>query len=258
VIPSLLLLSLAHAGEITVVGSLLREAELQPGGKAEGAILVRNTDDVPHEVLVYLRDYRFTADGRNDYDDPGTLERSNSAWVKVSPGTLHLAPGEATSVWYTMEPPADASLEGSYWSMLMIEPAPEPEPVGAAPRSIAVRTVVRYGVQLVAHVGGEDAGVLSFDRFDLARADGRTTLALDVANAGARMLSPKVWAEVFDASGTSLGRFTAHGQPALLPGCSSRLAVDLTGLPDGSYTALVVADAGDDRVFGAQVALDVR
>jgi hypothetical protein len=39
------------------------------------------------------------------------------------------------------------------------------------------------------------------------------------------------------------------------PGTSVRRAIDLTDVPAGAYKALLVADAGDESVYGATYAL---
>ena len=52
-----------------------------------------------------------------------------------------------------------------------------------------------------------------------------------------------------------MGRFEA-GRMGIYPGCSARFRIDLSGLPAGRYKAIVVADCGDENVFGAQYDLE--
>ena len=259
---SLLLLaaSTATAGEISVIGSLVREASLQAGEKTEGVILVRNNGDVPREVIVHQTDYRFTADGRNDFAEAGTLPRSNTGWIQFSPGQATIPPHATASVYYTMETPQQADLQGTYWSLLMVEALPTVDldaPVVDA-RGVRIDTVIRYGIELITEVGAPSAGALAFESGALRRADGQTILALDIGNTGTRQLSPQVWVDVFDAGGASMGRFQAKRRSRLLPGCSARYDLDLTSLPSAQYTGLAIADAGSDQVFGSDYTLDLR
>lgn len=261
--PVLLLLLAARtaaAGEISVVGSLVREASLQAGEKTEGVVLVRNNGDVPREVIVHQTDYRYTADGKNDFAEPGTLERSNSGWIQFSPAQATIPPHATASVYYTMETPPQADLQGTYWSLLMVEALPTAELV-APPRDargVRIDTVIRYGIEMITEVGTPPVGALAFESGALRRDGGQTILALDIGNTGIQQLAPQVWIDVFDAVGGSMGRFEAKRQARLLPGCSARYALDLTSLPSAEYTGLVIADAGADQVFGSDYTLDLR
>ena len=121
---------------------------------------------------------------------------------------------------------------------------------------VGVQTIMRYGVQMIADLSAGAAN-LAFARSQLVRQDGKVWLLLDVENNGERYLTPQVWAEVFDTKGTSLGRFDA-GRLRLFPGCSGRFRIDLSQLSVGKYAALIVADNGDDHVFGMQLKLDIQ
>jgi hypothetical protein len=242
-----------------VVGSLVRKAELDPGDEVLGVILVRNNDDVPREIIVQQSDYLFHADGRNDFAPAGSLPRSNADWVSFNPAQVVVPPHETVSVYYAIEAP-DQDLTGSYWSLLLIEalPLPAPEPLPQIGRSVQIQTVVRYGVELIAELGGEADGLLAFDSVALHRKDGRTVLALDLLNKGEIQASPRVWIDLFDGEGAPAGRVTATQQSLLLPGCSTRFLLDLSSLPPAAYTGLAIADAGGDMVFGADYQLDLR
>ncbi|MFZ5478849.1 MAG: hypothetical protein ACOZNI_18900 [Myxococcota bacterium] len=258
--PLFLLFAPAAAAEISVVGSLLREDAAAPGGAVEGRVAVRNNTDEPVRVLAYVRDYAFYADGRNVYADPGSLARSNSAWLRFSPEQVEIPPHGTTSLSYRVDVPADATLAGTYWSILMVEPMDVRfQPADPDARSaVSIRTVIRYGVQIVTHVGDTPAGTLRLADRQLLLEDGEPVLSVDIANEGGGRLAPKVWAEVFDEEGRSLGRFPAARDAGLLPGCSVRYPIRLEGLRAGRYSALVVADAGEDAVFGAEYTLDLR
>jgi hypothetical protein len=249
----------AFAQDITVVGSLVREDPLAPGGHAEGVIVVRNDGDSPRDVTVYQRDYQFHSDGTNEFGPVGSLERSNGAWVHFTPNQLSVPAHATGSVYYTVDAPSSSPLQGTFWSLLMVEgtDTTNDAPVRGRP-SVSIKTVVRYGVEIVTQLGGQDPGALTFVSGGVTRGDGRATLSLDIANTGERLLSPRVWVEAFDQNGERAGRFEAKGQPSLLPGCSARYAMDLADLPPGTYTGLAVADAGADQVFGADYNLDLR
>ena len=73
----------ALAGGVSVTSALNWTSEVEPGGQAEGTITLRNGSDKPGEVRIYQTDYSFKADGTNDFGDPGSVKRSNAAWITV-------------------------------------------------------------------------------------------------------------------------------------------------------------------------------
>ena len=116
---------------------------------------------------------------------------------------------------------------------------------------------MRYGIQIVTDMGSTGERAVTFPGKELAVAENGCFLNIDVENTGQRRLAPVVWAELFDATGASIGRFEAQRQ-RLYPGCSARFAVELTGVPAGTYNALIVADNGDSDVFGLQAKLELK
>ena len=65
------------------------------------------------------------------------------------------------------------------------------------------------------------------------------------------------WAEIYDRDGIRVGRFES-GPKRIFPNCSVRHQLDITGVPKGYYTALLIVDNGDHRVFGANYELQIE
>lgn len=249
------------AQAVQVRGKLSRTLTLTAGAQQQDAIELVNTGTEPAQVRIYQTDFLRKADGTADYLEPelGSNPRSNVGWLTVTPKLLMLAPQERTQVLYSVQAPADGKLAGSYWSVIMVEPqvaapaTPEPE---AGQIKVAIRTVVRYAVVVNVNIG--DTGVRSMKFMDkrVVAKDGKRALELDLLNTGERQLTPVIWAEFYGADGALVAR-VADRQRSLLPGCSIRSALDITTLPAGKYEVLVVADNGDDYVFGARYTLDL-
>lgn len=242
------------SAQVLVVGGLTREATVQPGGKTEGKIILRNTSDKPQEVRLYQTDYLFWADGRTDYGEPGKSPRTNARWIGYTPKQLTLAPNGTDSIYYTIEVPKEDNLSGTYWSMLMVEPISgetiEPPKTKDRP-SIGIRTVSRYAIQIVTHIGDTGKRDIKFLDKTVLIEEGKKTLQIDIENTGERWLIPLVWAELYDEKGVSIGRFDG-GRLRIYPGCSVRYRIDLSNVPEGKYKAIIVADNGDEYIFGAQ------
>ena len=257
---SLMAVSPSRAG-INVLGGLSRELVVQPGARSEGRILLRNSDDRAHQVRIYQTDYRFWSDGRSEYAEPGTTPRSNATWLTITPSQVSVPAGATEAVYYSVSVPDSADLSGTYWSIVMVEPVPfesgSAAPVDTDQDTIGLQAVVRYGVQIVTSIGDTGARKLRFiGRQLVATEAGRHILQLDAECVGERWLVPLVWTELYDQSGALVGRFEG-GKRRIYQDCSVRYQIDLTDVPAGHYKALVVADNGDDNVFGAQYELEL-
>jgi hypothetical protein len=252
----------ALPGDIYVVGSLTRDVTLQPGGKAEGRIILKNTGNEPREVRIYQTDYMCHAGGDSEYGEPGSVARSNASWITFAPRQLVIAPGETDSVYYTVRVPSDEALSGTYWSIIMAEPLPArtaaASPADGDNANIGIKTVVRYGIQVVSNIGGTGTMEMRFaDRRLVASDGGVRALRLDIENTGQKWLNPLVWADLYDSGGACVGRFTAR-RLRIYPGCSGRFDIDISHVPEGAYHALIVADNGDESVFGAECTLQIE
>lgn len=255
---------------VLVIGELTREKTVQPGETFEGTISLKNTGETSCQVNVYQTDYLFLADGSNIYGEPGTAVRSNADWLSVAPNRLSIPPDEMASVYYTVRVPQiqelvstynniqvleSPDLTGTYWSMVIVEPVPQtgPETIEDEARKVkmGIQTKIRYGIQMVNNIGDTGARKIKFLDEKLINQDGRNFLQMDIGNIGERWLSPTLWVEIYDSHGAKVGRFE-NSKKRIYPGCSVRHRVDLTGVPKGKYKALVVADNGDEYVFGAK------
>ncbi len=262
---------------ISILGELAQERSLQLGEKYEGTINLKNTGQTPCQVNVYQTDYRFDADGTNIYGEPGSSARSNAGWLSVSPGRLTILPDQIATVYYTVQIPErkelasinpdisateNLDLTGTYWSMVMIEPMPEelsPENIQDRTGKIqmGIKTKIRYGIQIVTNIGDSGTRRMEFRDKKLIKQDGKTILQMDIENTGQRWLFPSVWVEIYAEGGKAMGRFDGD-KKRIYPGCSVRQKIELTDIPAGQYQALVVADNGDDYVFGARYNFEIK
>ncbi|MEE8146328.1 MAG: hypothetical protein V3T24_01890, partial [Longimicrobiales bacterium] len=160
--------------QIVVISSSVQERAATAGERYSGTIRLLNSGQKPQEVRLYQTDYSFHADGRTFYDTPGGHPRSNAPWTRVSPASVVIPAGELVDVSYEVEVPDDDTLRGTYWSMIMAEPV-SPNPTGGVPvggPGVGLRTVVRYGIQVVTHMRGETSHQLRFDDPKVVREGG--------------------------------------------------------------------------------------
>ena len=244
---------------VSVVGNLVRTHNNKAGEPFQGIILVRNNGSSATDAKVFQTDYQFFSDGRNLYEEAGSTPRSNAGWITVSPSRVTLAANQTAEVHYKGIIPEGADLSGSYWSMLIVEPSVPPAPVVDGEKEkikVGLQTLIRFGIQIVTEIG--DTGTRSLKVLDKAmvKKDGKTAFKLDVENTGDRLQIPALSMELFNKNGVSIGKLEG-GKFRIYPSCSVRYSVDLTEIPSGKYTALVILDNGDEHVTGAQYQLEL-
>ena len=247
--------------EVMVTSGLTQEEICEVGETYKGVITLSNTSSEPQEVKIYQTDYLFFCDGRNIYGEPGEFHRSNANWITLTPPILTVPPNGMSTVSYTVDVPDDENLVGTYWSMLMVEPLSEapPEEVKAEEEEIkiGIRTVIRYGIQIVTNIG--DSGKRELEILDrqLTREGEDYLLSLDLENTGEHWLRPEVRAEIYDEEGRLLGK-KEGGKYRIYPGTSVRATLNLGALSKGKYKVLVVIDNGDQYIWGAQYSLNLQ
>ena len=249
--------TVAIAG-ISIEGGLTNEKVSKAGETYQGEIVIKNQEDTPQELKIYQSDYRFNYEGQTTYGEPGKDARSNARWISFSPSRLTVPPNEKATINYTVTVPGDRALVGTYWSMLMIECLPESSPEASDQKekklALGITQVMRYAVQIITHIGDTGTKKIKFLKTEILKEKESRILQVDVENEGEILLRPQLWTELYAADGTSMGRFQGE-QYRIYPNTSKRFRIDITKVPTGTYKALVVADCGENDLFGIQYTL---
>lgn len=247
----------AALAQISVVGNTVVERQAQPGATYTGTFVVSNASSAPEEARLYQTDYSATASGRNDYAPPGSQPRSNARWVAIATPRVTIPPKSTRTVSFTVSVPLDASLRGTYWSMLMVEGIPRGSAASASRSAqrqveVGITARIRYAVQIVTDLGAAVTPAAKFESpVVYALANGSRVLQFDVQNTGMRGFIPVFTVELYDAQGNRVTTGKASREMTY-PGDSLRQRFDLGRVPPGHYRAIVTMDAGDDVVLGAQ------
>lgn len=243
--------------QLAVTSGLLSEQTAQAGDTYRGTITVQNNGGKDERVRIYQADYMFYADGSNVFADPGTEERSNAPWIEPARDEVQIAPGRSAEVEYVVRVPADRSLTGSYWSLVMVQSISDTALDPDRPDDeVGIQAGVRFAVQVVTHIGDSGERSLAFADPTLTRPRSEPLLRVDVENDGQRRLSPAFYVDVYGLDGSYGGRFEGS-QAGLYPGTSRRVRIPLSGVEPGEYRVQFVADAGGSDLFGAIYAVTV-
>ena len=242
---------------ITPEGETTHVHSARPGDIYRGSIAIRNAGAAVAQVKLYQPDYAFFADGNNNFDLPGSHSRSNGPWLQLNREQIAIAPHSAVTVDYEVRVPADASLMGTYWSVVMVQELPAVEASGVAHAGMKLSQTLRHAIQIVTEMGDSGRSEVAFRNGRLVREGAKREFDIDLQNTGDRWLRTDVWLELHDSAGHIVGRFPAPRRRTF-PGTSVRNRIELSAAPAGKYVGLLVADGGRNDLFGMQIELDLR
>lgn len=248
--------------QVSVIGELSQDKDAKPGDSYTGVIVVRNDTNEPQEAKVYQTDYTFQCDGTNNYGDPGTQPRSNAKWIAFSPSFLTIPPLTTMAVNYTVTVPKETQgtkLVGTYWSMLMVEGIQKGSAESSVPQKdkkaqMGIMQTIRYGIQVATTIAKTGEKKIEFLAVGLDTTGGKRALRVDIKNTGDVGMRPDVTLQLFDQQGAQVGKLSGV-KYRIYPGTSVRQTIDISTIPQGTYKALIVVDAGGDDIFGGQYTL---
>lgn len=243
------------SANIVVVNGLTHEFQVVPGQEYNGAIEIQNASDEAKSVKIYQTDYWFSFTGESRHDDPGSMERSNAGWIKPGLSFVTLQPNETQMITFEIKVPQANNLNGTYWSVIMVEGVENPDPE-TAKTGFTINTVVRYAIQVVTDFANSGNANLEFIRLGLVSEEGIPVLEADIENTGDRLLKPVLSIEIFNEHGDSQGVIRIDRR-RIYPGTSIRAHIRLEGIKPGHYSGVLIADCGDDYVFGTQLNLEL-
>uniref|UniRef100_UPI00321717C3 hypothetical protein n=1 Tax=uncultured Draconibacterium sp. TaxID=1573823 RepID=UPI00321717C3 len=252
----LMMFAYSTEASIVVLNGLSHENQVQPGETYRGTIEIQNTGANSKQVQVYIKDYWFSFSGENRHDPGGTLKRSNANWISFNPELLTIDSSEVATINFEVKIPDDDTLRGTYWSVLMVEGITPPD-VDNINQGVKINTAVRYAVQIISNVGTNAKSDLEFLGMELGKQENQNVLHVAIENVGECMLRPEMSLELFDESGNSVGIIKADRRK-IFPGTSVLTTLVLEGIKPGNYTGVLIADCGEDRLFGSNLSIEVE
>jgi hypothetical protein len=154
---------------------------------------------------------------------------------------------------YTVTIPHNQKLDGTYWSVLMIEGVAPIKPSQAG--QVTINTVIRYAVQIVTELKNKGVGKLTFMKPTLVKEGNQLFLAVDMNNTGDHYIAPDMTMKLFNESGSLVKELTAPRR-GVFPNCSTRFRINLEGVKSGkTYQAVIVAQGKGQDVFGLNYTL---
>jgi len=244
--------------QIYISSSMTQRESASYGQTYYGSIKIMNAGTKNEIVRLYKNDYQFYADGTNIYGEPGSTSRSNANWIQLIQEEVTIAPSKEAEIRYTVKVPPEESLVGTYWSLVMVQAITDtifdPE---KDTDSLGISTGVRYGVQIVTNIGETGEPDLLFSNPSMNQQESTYLLQVDTENTGERYISFIPYVDLYSDRGLYIGRFESRRR-GLYPGTSVRIQIPFPDVLPGKYRAQVIADGGDNDLFGVIYALEFK
>lgn len=241
---------------IVVLNGLTHENSVQPGDTYRGTIQIQNTGNAKKAVRVYLKDYWYNFSGESRHDEGGTMARSNANWISYTPELLTLDSAGVAAIDFEVKIPESDTLRGTYWSVIMVEGITEIDTSNMS-AGVRVNTALRYAIQIISNVGSNGKNDLQFLGMELEKQQKDNVLSVAVENTGECGLRAVMSLELFDEHGNTFGLIKADPR-RVLPGTSVLSSLVLKGIAPGKYNGVLVADCGEDRLYGTNMTLDIE
>ncbi|MCT4622169.1 MAG: hypothetical protein N4A46_01005 [Schleiferiaceae bacterium] len=241
--------------EFEVMNGLSHSYNSQPGSEHSGAIKVRNLTENEVIIKVSKKDYIFNYKGESYYEDSSDV-KTNKEWIEVIATNITLPAKAEYEIPYTVKVPELDTLIGSYWSAFLIEPVgqlndEDPE-VG-----VGIQTVIRYAVQIINEFEERGVAELEYLNVGMDTKDSTQIINVFIGNNGDFMVRPTVGIDIYNNETGESHEFKYEGGKRIYPSTSVSYSLPIKGLVEGSYTAVLIADCGDDDVFGMNVEFEV-
>ena len=256
---SLVVLRNSFAG-VAILNGLTHIHSGTSGSTVTGTIKMQNSGKKEVRMLIFQKDMPFACDKPADFTSLNSHDRSLGKWVKTNVEERTLQPNEEYEVTYNIVIPADVQDKGTYWGIIMVEAA---DPLREeTPQGVKIDSKTRYAIQIIMDLGTPVAGVLSFEKVDLAKkmVDSSKkfsyTIALKIKNSGIFYAKTKVNMEVFNSTGDKVK--VIEGIPRrIYPNRCYDFEIEVIDLPKGKYDAVIVADNGKE-LFGSNISLEIE
>ena len=118
-------------------------------------VKVTLTNDTDHSEIVNftLSDYGCNPEGQHFFESPGTFPRSNASWITLNSLREEIPANSKSDMYFTINAPNDPNLKGSYWSVLLIEPADPIQTLKDSKDGLQLFVKIRFAYHIVTNIG---------------------------------------------------------------------------------------------------------
>lgn len=242
-------------GSVVILNGLTHIHSAIAGGSTTGKISVQNNGSKDEKIIIYQEDLLLSCDHTTVYEKVNSHARSSADWLRLNISEKVLKPNEIYEIRYTVNIPSQKGIQGSYWSIVMIEGvSPIKEEVESG---VKIDSKVRYAVQVINNVGNVINGVLSFENIALdKRANALKVIDVKLKNGGIFLAKAILTVEIYDKTGRKV-KVLKSVERKIYPDKCTHFEIEVKSLPKGTYNGIVIADNGKD-LFGSNLTLEIE
>jgi len=231
-----------------------------PGTSQTKQVHVRNKGTTEQNFVFNLNDWLTDENGKVKYFEPGTVSRSCSNWLTISPPLLTLQPNETGTVNVTILVPENDN--STKWSVLFIKSAEEKTGAAAIDKNIqmGIRVAARIAVPIFQSPPSNTLYKATIEGLtETIGEDSTRTYKSKVINLGDKILNCKVFFTISNVA--TAEEFTSEPiEFSLLPESSKDVTYTLDKkLAAGKYSVAAILDYGyNDELEGVQLEIEVK
>ena len=248
-------ISSAYSG-VLIRNGLLHKFSGSDGSRMYGEVILVNTSSTEERISFHLNEAMFSCEQQRYFTSDTTHTRSSLAWFEGNLVDRVLAPKEKFIYKFSINIPQDQTLQGSYWSMLMVQ-VEKPFAQSQVGNALALSNQVRYAIALLTDVNPSKENI-QIDFTDVkveTLGNNQKQIAINIQNEDKYIEEVKLLLEVYDAEGNNvLKKETVTG--FLFPSFCKHFTIDISELPKGNYECLLVAESREEYI-GTNINLSI-
>ncbi|PKA82619.1 hypothetical protein ATE92_0753 [Ulvibacter sp. MAR_2010_11] len=215
------------------------------GQTYEGQIILVNISDENQRVTFDLNEAIYDCQTGRSFVKDIAHKNSSSGWFDSSVRDIVLIPKEKYAFKYNITIPNDKTLEGSYWTTLIVNvEKPIREEVI---KNIGLDTKIRYAIRLLTDINENEDVQLDFEDVVLTDNPINSEKLLDVKilNESIYIENVRLALEIYNTSGTKVLDIKTK-RAKIFPEVCRDFSVDVSDLPKGTYECVLIADSRDE------------
>jgi hypothetical protein len=249
----ILLFNLSAIAGIAVENGLTHFHKGKQGQIVNGTISISNSGKKNERITILLQDLVNLCHGKSQFVPVNSHSRSSAEWIQMNTREKQLMPGEKYELMYTIRIPDSATIQGTYWSLVIVEVA-DPIQEVKMQYGISIGSKIQYAIQLITDVGLFETSEIVYEKVELDKKNGGgTTLQVQLRNNGTFLVSPNLIVELYNNVGEKIKKIEVPLRK-IYPASCNMFEVPMEDIPKGNYDCILVADYGKD-LYGMNASL---
>lgn len=229
---------------VVILNGLTHVHQSSSGQLITGVIRLKNTSGTEQRVIIYFNDLFQECGKETVLTADSTHNNSIKNWLSTNVNEHVFQANEEYELIYTINVPNDVAIDGSFWGVLMVE-IEKPIKEDELQYGVKLESKVRYGIQIIADINKRTPSELEFYDIKIEEPDGNKIIQIDLKNLGTYYVQPTLILEVFNTNGEQVKKVEVKFKKVYPNSCKG-FTMDISGLPKGAYTAVLVADYGEN------------